>query len=681
MKTSRSLLTALAAVLFSSHLFAASTAISGLPAASSVASTNLTVVVDLTEPNPALQTKKANISQLVDGLPAASSGAKGTMSAADKIKLDAATASASVSTLVLRNSSGDSSFHSIALTGGTVSAAPSNPTDITNKAYVDAVSTGLAVHTPAVAATTGTNITLAGGAPSTLDGVTLSSSNRILVKDQTDLKQNGIYTVSVLGSGANGTWVRATDADTGAELVSGSYIFINGGTTWASSAWVMTTPGAIVIGTSDINWTLFNQVTNILASNIIGQIVQAQIADASINTAKFASGIQPVSVVSSLPSPSGYTGPRTIFNTSDSKLYRYDGAAFTTATATTDLSGTITNTQIADNSISTPKLQANAVTAAKIAANTITANEIAADTITAGQIAAGAVNTSELAANAVTAAKITAGTITTTQIAAATILASNIAAGTITADRMNVSTLSAISANLGTITAGTINSVTINTATINSPTGTIGGFTIASNTMTSLSGNFGFDLRPATSGSGEVLMTYSGANFVSLTETTAGGLLQLGKAGVANNIQLVGQTGAISGVSLALSGAITGATSITASSTIAGASLALSGTITGATSITASSTVTGGSFSTSGAITATGTITGGAFTTSGAITATSTDSTMGARQLTVGTLYSGNADGWTPIMTGLTNNISFKWSGSALHVRIDATDLIIDTHP
>lgn len=539
---------------------AADVPISGLPAASSVTSSNLTIVVDTGEPNPSLRTKKATVNQLVDGLPAASAGTKGTMSAADKIKLDAATASAAPSTLMSRDGSGNTAAHSIALTSGTVSAAPSSPNDITNKAYVDAVSTGLAVHNPAVAATVGSNITLSGGAPSTLDGVTLSASDRILVKNQTDPKENGIYTVSVLGSGANGTWVRAADADTGAELVSGSYIFINGGTTWASSAWVMTTPGAITIGVSDINWTLFNQVTNILASNIIGQIVTAQIADAAMTTAKFASGIQPVSVVSSLPSPSGYTGPRSVFNTSDSKLYRYNGTAFTAATAAADMTGQIVATQISDSAITTPKLAAGAVTA----------NEIAADTITAGQIAAGAINTSELAANAVIASKIAAGTITTTQIAALTILAGNIAAGTITADKMNVTSLSAISANIGTITAGSITGVSI-TSTV----GSIAGFSLSSNKLSATAsgvdsewfnnGSSGFVMSSPGLGSismnltamgivGTYAHTYNGVNRFILSGNATSGSLNLYNSGGTATIQLAGSSGAISADSVTLAG-------------------------------------------------------------------------------------------------------------------------------
>lgn len=78
-------------------------------------------------------------------------------------------------------------------------------------------------------ATTGTNITLAGSAPNTLDGVTLAFNDRILVKDQTASAQNGIYYVSTLGTGANGTWTRVTDADTISEI-GGAVINIDSGT-------------------------------------------------------------------------------------------------------------------------------------------------------------------------------------------------------------------------------------------------------------------------------------------------------------------------------------------------------------------------------------------------------------------------------------------------------------------
>jgi type IV secretory pathway protease TraF len=109
--------------------------------------------------------------------------------------------------------------------------------------------------TPCRVATTTTNITtLAGGAPNTLDGITLASGDRILVKNQTTASQNGIYTVTTLGTGANGTWTRATDADALGELVAGTMVNVSEGTVNADSVWTLTTDGAITPGTTALTF-------------------------------------------------------------------------------------------------------------------------------------------------------------------------------------------------------------------------------------------------------------------------------------------------------------------------------------------------------------------------------------------------------------------------------------------
>ena len=170
---------------------------------------------------------------------------------------------------------------------------------------------------------------------------------------------------------------------------------------------------------------------------------------ASVSSSMLATGLQAVSVVSSLPSASGYTGPSVVFNTTDGNLYRYASGAWTAAVPTTNLTGTITGTQIASGTITTANILANTITASNIAANTITASQIAANTITAGQIAAGTITATQIAANTITASQIAAGTITSTQIAAGTITASNILAGTITGTQISTST-----SLPGTITVG-----------------------------------------------------------------------------------------------------------------------------------------------------------------------------------------------------------------------------------
>ena len=132
----------------------------------------------------------------------------------------------------------------------------------------------------------------------------------------------------------------------------------------------------------------------------------ADITAGTLQTAAFASSIEPVTIVSSVP---GTKSTNSIFNTSDGKLYRWNGSSYVASVATTDLSGQITGTQITDGAITTAKMTANSINGDRISAGTLDASKIVADSITAGQIAAGAISTSELAANAVTASKIAIG--------------------------------------------------------------------------------------------------------------------------------------------------------------------------------------------------------------------------------------------------------------------------------
>lgn len=124
---------------------------------------------------------------------------------------------------------------------------PSGTSSAVSKSYVDAVAQGLSTKSPAACATTA-NITLSG--EQTIDGVTTSTS-RVLVKNQTDQTQNGIYV------SASGAWTRATDADAGSELVN-AFVFVTGGTVNQKTGWVQQTAGPITIGTSNIVWVQFS---------------------------------------------------------------------------------------------------------------------------------------------------------------------------------------------------------------------------------------------------------------------------------------------------------------------------------------------------------------------------------------------------------------------------------------
>lgn len=135
---------------------------------------------------------------------------------------------------------------------------PSN-TDLTQvlQAVQQLIVNGGATKMPVRAATTANITTLAGGAPNTLDGITLAANDRILVKDQSTGSQNGIYVVTTLGSGANGTWTRAADADVSAEVMPGMMVVVAEGTVNADTEWELSTNGPITLGTTALAFQRF----------------------------------------------------------------------------------------------------------------------------------------------------------------------------------------------------------------------------------------------------------------------------------------------------------------------------------------------------------------------------------------------------------------------------------------
>jgi hypothetical protein len=144
---------------------------------------------------------------------------------------------------------------------------PALGTDAVNKTYVDNIALGLNDWKQSVRAATTANVTLASAAPNTLDGVTLATNDRILVKNQTAPAENGIYVVTTLGTGANGVWTRATDADTSAKVTTGMYVYVEEGTTAGRSQWVLSTPGPITLGTTGLTFVKFNGGATLTAGN------------------------------------------------------------------------------------------------------------------------------------------------------------------------------------------------------------------------------------------------------------------------------------------------------------------------------------------------------------------------------------------------------------------------------
>jgi hypothetical protein len=190
-----------------------------------------------------------------------------------------------------------------------VTADPTTALQLTTKQYVDGlVSTGLFYHDPVQAATTGTLASITGGTvtynqpggagvgvgatltlsvPLTvLDGYTLLNTNRILVKDQADQTQNGVYTWATGGT----VLTRSTDTDTSGpgtgDLSQNDYFFTQNGTVNRGVAFVVTTVGTIVFGTTAITFAEFSTSQVYTATspiNITGTVI-------SLNTVPVASG-------------------------------------------------------------------------------------------------------------------------------------------------------------------------------------------------------------------------------------------------------------------------------------------------------------------------------------------------------------------------------------------------------
>jgi hypothetical protein len=174
--------------------------------------------------------------------------------------------------------------NSIALTTGTITTTPTSNTDIVNKQYADAIASGIHFHEAVGYATTavlpastynngtsGVGATLTGNANGalTVDGYTFTSpadnGTRILVKNQSNGAENGVYTLTQAGNSSPGApfiLTRSTDMDTvgtGVDQIDeGDFFLVTGGTANINTAWVQQTAPPITIGTTALVFQQFS---------------------------------------------------------------------------------------------------------------------------------------------------------------------------------------------------------------------------------------------------------------------------------------------------------------------------------------------------------------------------------------------------------------------------------------
>jgi uncharacterized delta-60 repeat protein len=136
---------------------------------------------------------------------------------------------------------------------------------LVDKAYVDAVATGLQVKAAVIAATT-EDIDLTGGTfTGTIDNIGVVDGHRILIKDQTNPIENGIW---VYSAGTN-TFYRASDFDgtPSGEVVNGNIIPVSSGTSYQNAQFVLTTPDPITVDVDELNFSVFSYLLQIGAGS------------------------------------------------------------------------------------------------------------------------------------------------------------------------------------------------------------------------------------------------------------------------------------------------------------------------------------------------------------------------------------------------------------------------------
>lgn len=181
-----------------------------------------------------------------------------------------------------------SNLGGLPLAGGTMTgnlildADPTLGLQAATKQYVDSIAAGLSLRANCRVATTGAlnasysvgtsgvgaTLTNAGTQVAiSIDGVTLSAGNRVLVKDQVSTANNGIYSVTTVGTGST-NWVltRTTDFDADGEIEAGAYTIINEGNANATQLYIETGIGPFTVGTTAIIFSALTSVASITAS-------------------------------------------------------------------------------------------------------------------------------------------------------------------------------------------------------------------------------------------------------------------------------------------------------------------------------------------------------------------------------------------------------------------------------
>ncbi len=264
-------------------------------------------------------------------------------------------------TISTTNSNGDmvlapNGSGSVTVPSGYTARAGFGSDSLVNKSYVDSVANGLDVKASVRVATTanlaGTydngagTITAGSNGAISVDGVTLVVNDRVLVKDQTTGTQNGFYKVTATGgAGAAFVLTRTPDADAASELTAGAFTFTEEGTANADNGYVLSTNGAITLGTTAIAFEQFSGAGQIAAGN--GLTKTGNTIDAVGTADKITVSANAITIAS------GYVGQTSITTLGTIATGVWNGTAIAVGSGGTGLSSIAKGSVLVANSANT----------------------------------------------------------------------------------------------------------------------------------------------------------------------------------------------------------------------------------------------------------------------------------------------------------------------------------------
>jgi trimeric autotransporter adhesin len=328
-------------------------------------------------------------------------------------------------------------------------ATPSNSSDAAPKSYVDSVAAGLSVKEN-VRVATEANVDIT-NLPASISSVTMASGNRVLLLNQTDATENGVYSYTSSGSSMS----RATDMDEGSDFP-GAFLFALEGD-FAEQGFVCSNDGTVTLGSTNIAFQRFTGLGQISVNNGLEKqadtigiadsgVTTARVADGAITSAKLGSG----SVLTAAVGDAQITQGK-LANDSVGAAQVIDGAIDTVALA----NSSVTNGKLSTDAVSSVKIQDGAITSSKLGTAAVQTSAVGDAQITGVKIANDAVDSQHIADGAINASSMfSSGVVNDTALASASVTSSKIGAGAVGTSALATSAVQEGNIQDGAVTSG-----------------------------------------------------------------------------------------------------------------------------------------------------------------------------------------------------------------------------------